>query len=667
MFESKKKIAMWADCGDDFYYGLNGEKVDYELAVDFYEKAEKKKHPHATYMLGVCYELGKFVEEDMEYAEILYEKAAKYGDEDAKKRLKSGKLVEPSAPKEEEEEEEDYENDNENVALARDYFLRKKYKKAFPLFEQEARDGNSEAQYYLGLMYLGGYGVKEDPKSAAIWFGKAAKQGHKDAQEYIDDIQEGEEVEQEIERTERAIKSDLEMEADFSIMEPYEIYNIGVDYLNGTGGKPVDPEKALEYFLEAAEQGHISAQNNAGTCYYHGKGVEENNAEAEYWYKKAAENGHVPAFSPLAEIYHKGYLGEPDCEKAVYWYEKAATTENNSMVHAQEMLVDLYSDEDEAIADAEKAVYWLQVLAENGNKDAQEKLTVLDVSVDPGVLALAYLKGESGWEQDDRKARYWRGKAVENGNEGFMLSYGLALIEGKHIEKNCKEGMKWIEQAIEAGEYYTEMMLLLGELYEKGEEVEKDYKKALHYYKMAHEYGDSKAEQKFNTARTKSFTDTDINIATSEHLLTTGKYYLSMEKDEDKAIDYFELAAIRGNTEAAFLAFQFLFKSDLQEGSERLKKAFWWLNIAAKNGESDAVKMKNQVESLIRNNTFTATRRMQQPWRRDTKNKMTISAHFIGITRRHIIKDLPTVHIGQVIIISTVKGHGKMKKTMSWH
>jgi TPR repeat protein len=87
MLKRKSKANLWAECGDDYYYGRGGETVDYEMASSFYFKAMKRKHPRATYMLGLCYELGQGVERDLEYADILYGKAAEYGDEDAKKCL----------------------------------------------------------------------------------------------------------------------------------------------------------------------------------------------------------------------------------------------------------------------------------------------------------------------------------------------------------------------------------------------------------------------------------------------------------------------------------------------------------------------------------------------------------------------------------------------------
>ena len=47
----------------------------------------------------------------------------------------------------------------------------------FPAAEQ----GDPEAQYQLGLLYLEGTGVKKNEKTAAEWFQKASDQGHNEA------------------------------------------------------------------------------------------------------------------------------------------------------------------------------------------------------------------------------------------------------------------------------------------------------------------------------------------------------------------------------------------------------------------------------------------------------------------------------------------------------
>lgn len=47
---------------------------------------------------------------------------------------------------------------------------------------REAKEGNAESQYRLGLCFLKGDGVKRSPSQARFWFSKAATQGHRTAE-----------------------------------------------------------------------------------------------------------------------------------------------------------------------------------------------------------------------------------------------------------------------------------------------------------------------------------------------------------------------------------------------------------------------------------------------------------------------------------------------------
>ncbi|MBF0612184.1 MAG: sel1 repeat family protein, partial [Magnetococcales bacterium] len=45
------------------------------------------------------------------------------------------------------------------------------------IFENEANKGNRFARFNLGVMYLEGVGVEENPVQAYVWFQLAARQG----------------------------------------------------------------------------------------------------------------------------------------------------------------------------------------------------------------------------------------------------------------------------------------------------------------------------------------------------------------------------------------------------------------------------------------------------------------------------------------------------------
>lgn len=56
------------------------------------------------------------------------------------------------------------------------------YDTAMTEFESLAAAGEAKAQYQLGVMYAGGYGVTADNVEAVAWYRRAAEQGISDAQ-----------------------------------------------------------------------------------------------------------------------------------------------------------------------------------------------------------------------------------------------------------------------------------------------------------------------------------------------------------------------------------------------------------------------------------------------------------------------------------------------------
>ncbi|KAK3842082.1 MAG: hypothetical protein J3R72DRAFT_523840 [Linnemannia gamsii] len=127
------------------------------------------------------------------------------------------------------------------------------YVLAMDLFRKAAVQGNSIAQYNIGLLHEEGHGVMKDSMKAASWYRKAADQGHKDAQSCL-----------------------------------------GTLYVKGDGIQK-NNALALQWFLKAAEQGDTSAQFNLGCMYFKGEGVPVHNGRAMTWFKKAAQGGHLRA------------------------------------------------------------------------------------------------------------------------------------------------------------------------------------------------------------------------------------------------------------------------------------------------------------------------------------------------------------------------------------
>ena len=64
-------------------------------------------------------------------------------------------------------------------------YYRQDYETALREFKTDAAAGDENAQYNVGLMYLKGEGVPQNPEEAARWFHRAAMQGQVDAQSFL--------------------------------------------------------------------------------------------------------------------------------------------------------------------------------------------------------------------------------------------------------------------------------------------------------------------------------------------------------------------------------------------------------------------------------------------------------------------------------------------------
>ena len=83
-------------------------------------------------------------------------------------------------------------------------------------------------------------------------------------------------------------------------------------------------KEAIQLFNEAAENGHVEAQNSLATCYYNGQGVTKSFNRAVEWWTKAAMQGNVQAQYRLANCYDKGEGVKKNHKIAFKWWAKAA-------------------------------------------------------------------------------------------------------------------------------------------------------------------------------------------------------------------------------------------------------------------------------------------------------------------------------------------------------
>ena len=144
--------------------------------------------------------------------------------------------------------------------------------------QKTAEQGDAEAQFLLGQMYLSGLGVSEDRHEAEKWLRKAADQGYDAAQ-----------------------------------------FSLGLMYAKERG-VPKDDwawEATMWQNRAAAEQGDADAQFFLGL-------MDKDGREAVKWYGAAAEQGDANAQFFLGQMYAEGQRVPEDYVKAYAWLNLAA-------------------------------------------------------------------------------------------------------------------------------------------------------------------------------------------------------------------------------------------------------------------------------------------------------------------------------------------------------
>ena len=136
------------------------------------------------------------------------------------------------------------------------YFLRKKTPPdeahGFDWIMRASNQGNSGAEFWLGLMYEAGRGVKQDYHEAMVYYSAAAEHGHALAQ-----------------------------------------LNLGALYFTGQGVER-DYAKAARWYRMAAEQKNPVAEVLLGEMYSEGQGVHRDEVEAYVWLTLGI-SGDLPA------------------------------------------------------------------------------------------------------------------------------------------------------------------------------------------------------------------------------------------------------------------------------------------------------------------------------------------------------------------------------------
>ena len=244
--------------------------------------------------------------------------------------------------------------------------VEKSPEKAFTLFLQAAKAGVLQAELKIGAMLIDGIGTNKDAKSGLEWMQKAADAGLADAQyDLAERLREGRGVPFDKAKaftlymksaaqghawapvlvglcywrgdgvpkndTEALKWAELGIQQDKSKRARAHAYGLKAYLFSAS-----DPQKSLQYDLQAAELGNIYAENHVVGTYLKGKHlvqtsegktdfiVEKTPAETRKWLTLSAEKGDKICMRALAALLTRGDTGVArNPEEASMWLSKA--------------------------------------------------------------------------------------------------------------------------------------------------------------------------------------------------------------------------------------------------------------------------------------------------------------------------------------------------------
>ena len=188
-------------------------------------------------------------------------------------------------------------DDLQSTIRASEAFLEGDYAVALREWTRLTEDGDANAPYHLGFMYLRGKGVAKDLKEAAKFFRIGAERGSDAAQNSL---------------------------ANF--------------YLSGDGGMPLDKAKAAYWFRKSARQGNSLAQTSLGVMYLGGDGVLQDYSEARSLFGAAALQGDANSLFNLGLMAARGLGTEVDYVVAHMWANLASLVGHEEAEQLRETL-----------------------------------------------------------------------------------------------------------------------------------------------------------------------------------------------------------------------------------------------------------------------------------------------------------------------------------------
>ena len=337
----------------------------------------------------------------------------------------------------------------------------------------------------------------------------------------------------------------------------YASYDLGRLYLLGQGCEE-DEEEAQRWFrdaLEAFETAEMAAEKKGylryriGKCHAYGHGAEQNYEESAKWFQQAVDENNPFAAYSLAGQYLRGQGVEQSDAEAYKRYLLAASHPKQPNAYAQYQLGKMCRDGIGTDANPEEARWWF-AKAYAGFLAMEETMADDKLYYRLGSMNMT----GTGTEVDLEKARYYFEKAAELGNADALYGLGKLYLKQEFPDYDPAKAVEYLEESASKGNAFAEYQL--GKLLCQGELMPKDIARGLPLL--------------------EELTENGVTFAS----YIAGKVYLREEgwQDIKKAILYFRQAAEDGNSFAEYQLGRIYYfgngvRADQEKGLEYLKES----------------------------------------------------------------------------------------------
>lgn len=477
---------------------------DVTTGMDYMQTAASEGYIDAIYDLGRCYEYGQYVDSvNMEKAIFCYNLLAENGMAAGQLKmgiayeLGGGTLQADTAKALEYYHMAADQGNGEAMCYIGDFyrtgeFLPKDQQQAFSYYSQAHMAGEELGTFCVGRSYLEGCGVEIDTVAAVTYLKSAAMRGIGDAGYQVAEIY-------------NYGKGGITADADSALLYYIKGHEGGNGDASYVIGRQLLREEnygiAVEYLYAGAKRQNVDAINTFAVCLQQGIGIDADPKEAYGLFEYAAKEYKSPAAYTQMGIACLQGNGCPEDEVLGRAYFDTAA--NMGHVLGMHDLALCYLNGYGCRVDTAAAIFWLEKAADEekiesinelgdvyeAQGDFKNAVLYYEKAVAMGSLegycnlGYCYEQGQGVVLNSQKAYELYMYAAEHEYNRGYMC-VANCYFNGIYVEENNAEGLKWLTKAAEDGNVLA--MYYCGSILEKGEDgVEPDLKKAREWYKKA--------------------------------------------------------------------------------------------------------------------------------------------------------------------------------------